>query len=283
MRILIACALVMLELGASQGTYAAPKVERATFASAQGIEITGYYLRPKGHGRFPAVIGMHGCGGLFGSDRNRLSPNRMDWALRFLNAGYVVLFPDTYGPRGFRSVCEIKSSEQTVRLADHVGDLVGAVAWLSGQSFVDKDRIALVGWGMGGSAVLRILDPGFPLHQSVDLKAAIAFYPRCEPVERGPNYAPRLSPTILMGAADEWVSPQSCNALAMRWGSPIVLYPGAYHNFDVPNVPVRVRRTGEGPKRAGTNPAAREKAIRQVRDILLEAFGEMPSRPKKGT
>jgi len=275
--------VLALEMVAAQGSRAAPKMERATFPSAQGIEITGYYFRPEGNGPFPAVIGMHGCGGLFGSNRTILSPNRLDWAQRFLNAGYVVLFPDTYEPRGLLSVCEIKPNEQTVRLADHVGDLIGALAWLSAQSFVDKDRVALVGWGVGGSAVLRILDPAFSLHQSVDLKAAIAFYPRCEPMERGPDYVPRLSPTILMGAADEWVSPQSCNALSMRWGSPIVLYPGAFHNFDVPGVPVRVRRTGEGPKRAGTNPAAREKAIRQVRDILVGAFGTVSSRPKKGT
>jgi dienelactone hydrolase len=86
-----------------------------------------------------------------------------------------------------------------------------------------------------------------------------------------------------MGAADEWVSPAACKALATRWGSPIVLYPGAYHNFDVPNVPVRVRRTGEGPKRAGTNPAARDKAIKEVRSLLNKAFGETSTRAEKRT
>jgi dienelactone hydrolase len=282
MRILLVCTLVLVPV-AARGAQAGPKLESARFQSTQGVEITGYYFRPKGSGPFPAVIGMHGCGGLFDSDRKTLARNRMDWAQRFLNAGYVILFPDSYQPRGFRSVCEIKPAEQPARLRDHVGDLAGAIAWLSAQPFVDKERIALIGWGMGGSAVLRILDPQFPLHQRVDLKAAIAFYPRCEPLERGPGYLPRLAPTILMGAADEWVSPAACKALATRWGSPIVLYPGAYHNFDVPNVPVRVRRTGEGPKRAGTNPAARDKAIKEVRSLLNKAFGETSTRAEKRT
>ena len=271
MRILIVCMLV-LEIVVVRSAHAAPKMESTKFQSARGTEITGFYFRPSGGGPFPAVIGMHGCGGLFKQDRKTLSPNRMDWAQRFVNAGYVVLFPDSYQPRGFLSVCEIKPNEQTVKLSDHVGDLAGAVTWLSGQPFVDRDKIALVGWGAGGSAVLRILDPQFPLHQRVDLKAAIAFYPRCEPLERGTSFMPRLMPTILMGAADEWVAPTPCKALATRWGSPIVLYPGAYHNFDVPNVPVRKRSTGEGPKRAGTNPAAREKAIKEVRVLLIKAF-----------
>jgi dienelactone hydrolase len=252
--------------------HAAPKMETAKFQSVSGLEIAGHYFRPKGDGPFPAVIGMHGCGGLFQGSRKTLAPNRMDWAQRFIDAGYVVLFPDTYQPRGFLSVCEIKPGEQTIRLPDHVGDLAGAVAWASGQPFIDKDRIALIGWGFGGTAVLRILDPQFPIHQTVDIKGAIAFYPRCEPLERAPSYAPRLAPTILMGAADEWVSPAPCKALAERWGSPIVLYPGAYHNFDVPGVPVRIRRTGEGPKRAGTNPAARDKAIKEVKALLAKAF-----------
>ena len=281
MRILIMCILV-LAVVVVRSAHAAPKLESAKFQSARRAEIAGYFLRPSGDGPFPAVIGMHGCGGLFEQDRKTLSPNRMDWAQRFLNAGYVVLFPDSYQPRGLLSVCEIKPNEQTVKLPDHVGDLAGAVTWLSGQPFVDKDKIALVGWGVGGSAVLRILDPQFPLHQRVDLKAAIAFYPRCEPLERGTSFMPRLAPTILMGAADEWVSPAPCKALATRWGSPIVLYPGAYHNFDVPNVPVRTRKTGEGPKRAGTNPVARDKAIKEVRGLLIKAFAGASTGAGKG-
>jgi dienelactone hydrolase len=219
---------------------------------------------------------MHGCGGLFEQDRRTLSFNRMDWAQRFLNAGYVILFPDSYKSRGFHTVCEIKRDKLPVKLRDHWGDLGGAITWLSHQPFVDKDRIALVGWGIGGSAVLRILDSKLPIHRRVDIKAAIAFYPRCEPLESVTDFVPRVAPRILMGAADEWVPPAPCKALAARWGSPIVLYPGAYHNFDLPNVPVHRRNTGEGPKRAGTNPAARDKAIAEVKGLLVKAF-ERPS------
>ena len=273
MRVPIVCHVV-LAFVLTGSADAAPKMEVAKFQSARGVEITGYYFRPSGDGPFPAVIGMHGCGGLFQPRRKVLAPNRMDWARRFLDAGYVILFADSYGPRGVHSVCETRPDKRVVKLPDHVGDLGGTVSWISTQSFVDKDKIAVVGWGVGGAAVLRILDPQFPLHQRVDLKAAIAFYPPCEPIETVPRYVPRFPPTILMGAADEWNSPSACGALAARWGSPIVLYPGAHHNFDVPNVPIRRRPTGVGPKRAGTNPAARNKAIKVVREQLIKAFGE---------
>jgi hypothetical protein len=118
MHILIICMLV-LEAVALRSAHAAPKMESAKFQSARGTEITGYYFRPRGDGPFPAVIGMHGCGGLFEQDRKTLSPNRMDWAQRFVNAGYVVLFPDSYQPRGLLSVCEIKPNKWTVKLPDH--------------------------------------------------------------------------------------------------------------------------------------------------------------------
>jgi dienelactone hydrolase len=276
MRILTLCILA-LGLFVARSAHAAPKMESATFQSARGTEIAGYYFRPRGDGPFPAVVGMHGCGGLFEKDRKTLSPNRMDWAQRFVEAGYVALFPDSFQPRGYLSVCEIKLNEQPVKMNDHVGDLAGAINWLAGQPFVDRDKIALIGWGTGGRVVLRILDPQLPLHKRVNLKAAIAFYPPCEGLTRVTEFTPRLAPTILIGAKDEWVRPAPCQALAARWGSPIVVYPGAHHNFDVPNVPVRTRNTGEGPKRAGTNAAARAKAINEVKGLLVKAFEGIPT------
>jgi dienelactone hydrolase len=279
MRILIA-GMLLLEFAVLPSAQAAPKMESARFPSAQGVEITGYYFRPKGDGPFPAVIGMHGCGGLFERDRKTMSLNRIDWAQRFVDAGYVVMFPDSYLPRGFLTVCEIKPAEQTVKLLHQLGDLVGAATWLLSQPFVDKDKIALIGWGTGGTAVLRALDPQLPIRRLIDFKEAIAFYPRCDFLEQGTIYSPRPAPTILMGAADEWVQPAPCKALATKWNSPIVLYPGAYHNFDVPNVPVRKRQTGEGPKRAGTDPAARAKAIKETMALLGKAFAASASAGK---
>ena len=82
MRVLFLCVLFLGSF-CGQAANAAPKMESAKFPSARGTEIAGYYFRPSGDGPFPAVVGMHGCGGLFEEDRRTLSPNRMDWAQRF--------------------------------------------------------------------------------------------------------------------------------------------------------------------------------------------------------
>ncbi len=57
-----------------------------------------------------------------------------------------------------------------------------------------------------------------------------------------------------------------------------VEYPGAYHDFDAPNVPIRVR-TGlamtankSGQAHVGTDPAARAAAIDKVMRLLSAAF-----------
>jgi dienelactone hydrolase len=82
-----------------------------------------------------------------------------------------------------------------------------------------------------------------------------------------------------MGAADDWTPPALCKALSEKWGSPITLYPGAYHGFDLPNMPVRIRKTGAGRVHHGTNLAARRKAIVEVMSLLEKALatGHVPA------
>jgi dienelactone hydrolase len=53
-------------------------------------------------------------------------------------------------------------------------------------------------------------------------------------------------------------------------GTSIVVYPGAYHDFDHPNRPLQVRSgyaftsDGAGKVHTGTNPAARADALKRV-------------------
>jgi dienelactone hydrolase len=54
----------------------------------------------------------------------------------------------------------------------------------------------------------------------------------------------------------------------------LVVYPGAYHDFDHPNRPVQVRTgyafsvDGSGKVHTGTNPVARADAIKRVQEWL---------------
>src|SRR5262245_5229087 len=85
----------------------AAEPERVSFPSAdkEATRLDGYLVRPAGAGPFPAVVALHGCSGLWGRKNNVLSRRHADWGERLVAAGYVVLFPDSFNPRGVRSVC----------------------------------------------------------------------------------------------------------------------------------------------------------------------------------
>jgi hypothetical protein len=61
--------------------------------------LTGKLKKPKGDGPFPAVVLLHGSGGVNAS-------RDADWAKRLTDWGYVTLQVDSFGPRGV-SVSEI--------------------------------------------------------------------------------------------------------------------------------------------------------------------------------
>jgi dienelactone hydrolase len=87
--------------------------ERVTFAG-EGLMLRAMLYRPNGPGPFPAVIALHGCAGLYGHD-DSLSPRHADWAERLVAAGFIVLFPDSFGSRGADSQC--KTDDRVTRPA----------------------------------------------------------------------------------------------------------------------------------------------------------------------
>lgn len=86
---------------------------------------------------------------------------------------------------------------------------------------------------------------------------------------------------ILIGASDDWTPAAPCLELAERVraaGGPmeIVAYDGAFHDFDAPNVPTRIRKnvatTPTGTATVGTNEEARRAAIERVEWLLRDAL-----------
>ena len=114
---------------------------------------------------------------------------------------------------------------------------------------------------------------------SADFARAIAFYPGCRTPLEGDRWKTRLPLLVLIGAADDWTPAQPCLDLiaqAKAAGEPadIVAYPGAYHDFDHPDLPVHIVEglaftgSGTGTAHTGTNPAARADAIQRVDAFL---------------
>jgi dienelactone hydrolase len=252
---------------------AAQALDKVTFASTDGTQIAGYVMKPEGAGPFPTLVLLHGCGGLL-NRRDEMPSRERDWAARFIAAGYAVIFPDSFNPRGFRSVCSERDRE--INPAGRARDAAGAVAWLKTQAFVARDKIMVVGWSHGGSTVLRFVAG----RGAGEVAGAIAFYPGCSSLVKRGGWASRVPLTILMGAEDDWTPAEPCRQLAAT-GGPVRIetYPGAYHGFDSPDSKLRTRKgmafsaNGTGVVHVGTHPAARQAAIAATMKFLGERMG----------
>ncbi len=270
-------ALVALAAGDRHGARAAD-MERVAFRSAdeRATPLVGRLLRPAGAGPFPAVVLLHGCGGLFNRD-GQLTKRHVDWAQRFAAAGYVVFFPDSFTPRGVKSVCSDR--DRVVSPGGRARDALGAAAWLRSQRFMAPGRMAAMGWSNGGSTVLRLV-----AENSVagTYAAAVAFYPGCKSIAERSRWDARIPLLIQIGEADDWTPAEPCRQVAARDRNGRVqlnIYPDAYHDFDAPDMPMRERRgvaysaRGDGVVHVGTHEKARQAAIGATMRFLSSHLG----------
>src|ERR1700728_681186 len=85
--------LAVLVAGAAAGP------QRVRFAGAGSVTLRGWLYLPATPGVHRAIVALHGCADLVGSD-GLPSARHADWGERWAKAGYVALFPDSYGSRG---------------------------------------------------------------------------------------------------------------------------------------------------------------------------------------
>src|SRR5262249_48268331 len=142
--------------------------------------LPGLLFRPAGPGPFAALVGLHGCGGLYSGRGGALDRRFSDWGTRLARIGYVVLFPDSFTPRGLREICS-RRHPPVDATRGRPEDAEAALSWLAHQPFVRADRIGVIGWSNGAITVLALVDPARPRPPDAvgDLRAAIAFYPGC--------------------------------------------------------------------------------------------------------
>jgi dienelactone hydrolase len=197
----------------------------------RGDHIQGYLAKPEGAGPFPAVIGLHGCGGMPDTTKRKLADE-------LVGSGYVVLLVDSFATRGVEHAC-------TGGYADVAGmrrsDAYGALAFLALQTFVDPSRVAAVGFSQGGWVALLVAEANsfepFVGPSHLGFRAVVALYPLCKGVA-GRLVIPTL---ILVGALDDWTPAADCSEKIDAWrtdGVPIeqVVYPGVYHSFYYPEL-----------------------------------------------
>ena len=235
-----------------------------------GVALVGQLSKPKGTGSFPAVILLHSCFGI--------RPYQDRWAMKLTQWGYVALQVDSFGPRNMEDTCTDLDAAFWLGVGTtNFADVHGALLYLRGQPFVDKDRVAVMGWGHSAilSAVLR---NGEQRYSDGKFSAAIALYPDCRELSSGDFYVPLL---LHIGVNDDWNLPKFCERMAAAsepLPNPIELriHPDTQHGFDDADVGQRwyyekAQNRYKTPARGATlgyNAVAHQSAEEHVRAFL---------------
>lgn len=210
--------------------------------------VHGMLYLPSGRGAHPALIVIHEWWGL------------TDWvkeqARDFARQGYVTLAVDLYGGQVTDNPQTAYHLMSTLSQERSVGNLTGAVAFLSHRRDVDPHRIGAIGWCMGGgfAAQLAIADP--------NLRAVIINYGEL-PTDRAS--LARIHAAVLgnFGGLDQGITPADVHAFAETMQSlgksvNVKIYPDAGHAFQNPN------------NKKGYRPADTANAKARERDFLAQ-------------
>lgn len=232
---------------------AAPDIQRVQLPLPSGTVLHAHWLpapqsaAPAQPLAQPAVLALHGCGGLYAKG-GALSSRYRETAETLHAAGYAVLMPDSFGSRGLRDVCQTRYSDRTLNVNDRVQDARAALVWLAAQPGVDAQRIGVMGWSNGGTTTLNLLvqQHTHPQEGEPALVGTAVFYPGCGPLLKHQAVAGSVPLLMQLGALDDWTPAQPCvdwaATLKARAGSDVTVhvYEGSYHGFDG-SAPVRLR------------------------------------------
>lgn len=280
LRFLLSLAAALLSAVAQ----AAPAPQSVELALQSGVQLRAWWLPAEGAGLHPAVLALHGCGGLYAKS-GKLAERYRETFAHLHAAGVSVLMPDSFGSRDIKQYCQTRYAERTLKVADRAHDAAAGLAWLAAQPQVDARRIGVLGWSNGATTTLNLLAQRAA---QADAKApriagAAVFYPGCRPLLRRHATLENVPLLMQMGALDDWTPAAPCEAyvaeLQKQPGSDVTLhvYEGSYHDFDS-KAPVRLRTdVSNGVSSAGVhqggNPQARAQALAALDTFWSRVLG----------
>lgn len=164
--------------------------------------------KPAGDGPFPALVIVHSCGGM----KQQIG----DWRKEAVNRGYVAFVIDAFSSRGSPS-CRPSAP---IPMSRGVKDVLDAAAHLRTFAFVDKAKVATIGFSWGGMAGLLSGSPKYVSELApglVPLSASVSLYPACYIAPfgtfTGNEYlrSDLATPTLLLlGGRDTETPPDEC-------------------------------------------------------------------------
>ena len=227
-------ALFLLAALAATGAVAADPQPLTFDAKSVGGPDSGSPLqiwRPAGKGPFPAMLVLHGCGGVYDNTRT--------WASRLASWGYLGVIVDSFRPRHIKSVCNVGGTPTPKLRAQ---DAFNAASYLRTLPDVLPDRIGAIGFSNGArTALFAAQTSEVPTDRGGRPFAAIvAYYPGCESVQQRQPMATDV--LILIGKDDNWTLAADCQkfveaSVGLPHAPAIKVYPGALHDFDRGGLP----------------------------------------------
>jgi pimeloyl-ACP methyl ester carboxylesterase len=135
---LAACAPISPDFAEGEASAASVPVGDSGVILDNGV--SGTIHVPAGEGPFPAVLLLHG----FGSSKDEVGNMYKDLAAKLGEAGVGSLRID------FQGFGKSDGDTGSITIDGQAGDAMNAVEWLDEQTWVDPDRIGVLGFSLGG-------------------------------------------------------------------------------------------------------------------------------------
>ena len=221
-----------------------PGTERIELEGHGGDPIVAAVVRPDGEGPLPGLLVVHEVFGLDGHVE--------DVARRFAAEGYLAIAPDLWSREGLPGPApsaedpapawsreQIRAAAASMPDRRALGDLERCLEWLEREPRVDAERLAVVGFCMGGNYAFQLGCTSRRLAAVVDFYGRLVYgelsqlHP-IQPLELSLNLScPLLG---LFGGRDESIPPEQVERLESTLTQfakrcEIEVYPDAGHGF----------------------------------------------------
>lgn len=214
---------------------------RSFLDRTEKVSIPAQLFMPKNvKGRVPAMVVVHGIGGLYMRDGRRRA--YAEYAEMLANNGIAAVIIDTHGARGVDVSTMLGSTEVSDTFA---ADAFAAADLLRTHPQIDPDRIGIMGFSKGGMTSLLATDERFTVLSATrtPFKLHVPIYPGCQ------NFPENLRATkapvfMLLGSNDNFTGTAACYEVEQKLkaaNTPVQIteYSGAYHSWDEDFSPVR--------------------------------------------
>ena len=198
-------------------------------ANGTPVTMAGELRIAQGIGRLPAVVLMHGSGGV--------SPTMEAWTRQLNTMGVSTFVIDGFSGRGLTSV---NQDQAKLGRLNFILDIYGALEILAKHPRVDPERIVLMGFSRGGQAALYASVKRFNEtwnKSGAQFAAYIPFYPDCATTYATDTELVERPIRIFHGSPDDYNPVATCKAYVSRLQEAkrdvaLTEYPESQHGFD---------------------------------------------------